>query len=355
MSFGFAVGDFIAVGDLAHRLWRDVYSVARAAPQDLKELSSELSVLSQSISILVEDLNNPNSTLIMAGDSRVKLVTEMMAGAKETLTKLQDFAKKHGVIRTDDRPKVKKGFDRLRYAKDASALNSLRSKLVYHNGVLNLLLTSVGNSSLERLQSDNQIMSENISQIKTLMIASTSSPELNRSIPNVPLITIGPDQDFQIKVSQLFMSKAEVARPWISYGIDVWMQAGRWWLLKACSTLRTEINLEKIGAQAYTDLLKASWILVDVVAEHPQRTFLHASTQQLELRSFANTIRQEYEKISQSGLIVPCLSEIEACEINVWPSAPTGHVNSGAEAIFPSLHHHVALSESSDSSLLYQG
>ena len=46
--------------------------------------------------------------------------------------------------------------------------------------------------------------------------------------------------------------------------------------------------MEKIDAQAYTDLLKASWILVDVVAEHPQRTFLHASTQQLELRSFAN-------------------------------------------------------------------
>lgn len=129
MSFGFAVGDFIAVGDLAHRLWRDVYSVARAAPQDLKELSSELSVLSQSISMLVEDLNNPNSTLMMAGDSRVKLVTETMAGAKETLTKLQDFAKKHGVIRTDDRSKVKKAFDRLRYVKDASALNSLRSKV----------------------------------------------------------------------------------------------------------------------------------------------------------------------------------------------------------------------------------
>ena len=142
MSFGFAVGDFIAVGDLAHRLWRDVYSVARAAPQDLKELSSELSVLSQSISILVEDLNNPNSTLIMAGDSRVKLVTETMAGAKETLTKLQDFAKKHGAIRTDDRSKVKKAFDRLRYAKDASALNSLRSKVrsscVHYSHLANL-------------------------------------------------------------------------------------------------------------------------------------------------------------------------------------------------------------------------
>jgi hypothetical protein len=75
-------------------------------------------------------------------------------------------------------------------------------------------------------------MSENISQIKTLMIASTPSPELNRSIPNVPLITISPDQDFQIKVSRIFMSKAEVARPWVSFGIDVWMQAGRWWLLK---------------------------------------------------------------------------------------------------------------------------
>lgn len=39
----------------------------------------------------------------------------------------------------------------------------------------------------------------------------------------------------------------------------------------------------------------------------------------------------------------------------MWPSALTGHANLGAEAIFPSLHHHVASSASSDSSLLYQG
>lgn len=242
----------------------------------------------QSISLLVEDLNNPNSTARMAGEDRVKLVNEMMAGAKETLTKLQDFAKKHGVIRTSDRSQIKKAFDRLRYAKDASTLNSLRSKLVYHNGVMNLLLTSVGNFSLERLQSDNQILLEDISQIKTLM---NSSPKPTYGLPSAPLIAISPDQDFQIKVSQLFMSKAEADRPWLSFGIDVWMHAGRWWLHKACSTLCMKGIMNKICAQAYTNLLKASWILVDVVAQYPQRPFLHASTQQLELRLFRNIRR----------------------------------------------------------------
>jgi hypothetical protein len=72
MSFGFAIGD------LANKLYEDVCMVARPAPEDLKALLSGLSVLSQSINLLVEGANNPESTLAKAGDSRVKMVREMM-------------------------------------------------------------------------------------------------------------------------------------------------------------------------------------------------------------------------------------------------------------------------------------
>lgn len=53
MSFSFSIGDFIAVGDLAYRLYRDVYEVARAAPAEVRELERELeresSMLSQAL------------------------------------------------------------------------------------------------------------------------------------------------------------------------------------------------------------------------------------------------------------------------------------------------------------------
>jgi hypothetical protein len=35
MSFGFSVGDFIAVGSLAHKLYEDIYLVAPGAPEEL--------------------------------------------------------------------------------------------------------------------------------------------------------------------------------------------------------------------------------------------------------------------------------------------------------------------------------
>ncbi len=74
MSFGFAIGDFIATGELAHGLWREIYMVARAAPEELKSLSAELSVFSQSIDLLVEQAGNPESILVQAGEDRVQLV-----------------------------------------------------------------------------------------------------------------------------------------------------------------------------------------------------------------------------------------------------------------------------------------
>jgi hypothetical protein len=44
----------------------------------------------------------------------------------------------------------------------------------------------------------------------------------------------------------------------------------------------------EVDPQAYVDLLKASWILTDILQDHPQRTFLHKGSQQLELMALSN-------------------------------------------------------------------
>lgn len=130
MSFGFAIGDFIAVAELAHKLWHDVYMVARTAPEEVRSLSSELSVLSQSIRLLVEHASNPDSILVQAGQDRVQLVNTMITGANETLLKLESFAKKHQIVASEARSKFRRGFNKLRYVSDASTINSLRSKVL---------------------------------------------------------------------------------------------------------------------------------------------------------------------------------------------------------------------------------
>src|SRR5579862_5893933 len=98
MSFGFAIGDFIAVGDLAWRLYQSCYMVARDAPQEFQALKSELSNLHSSLKILIEQAENPDSILAEAGETRIRMVTEMVLGIRETLKKLEAVAVKYGLL-----------------------------------------------------------------------------------------------------------------------------------------------------------------------------------------------------------------------------------------------------------------
>jgi hypothetical protein len=106
--------------------------VARAAPEELKSLSAELSVFSQSIDLLVEQAGNPESILVQAGEDRVQLVNTMISAANDTLLKLEAFAKKHQLVGNKTQSKFRRGFNKLRYTSDASTINSLRSKVLLY-------------------------------------------------------------------------------------------------------------------------------------------------------------------------------------------------------------------------------
>jgi hypothetical protein len=108
-------------------------------------------------------------------------------------------------------------------------------KLVYHSGVLNLLLTSIGNSSLERMESENHKIAANVIEIKQQISSSF----------RVPVATGHPvhiDKEMQLEISRIFLEKVEVERPWYSFGIDVWIQAGKWWLQKVIIPTRHKFS-----------------------------------------------------------------------------------------------------------------
>jgi hypothetical protein len=52
--------------------------------------------------------------------------------------------------------------------------------------------------------------------------------------PQAPVVSIVDEKMFQISLSQAFMKEAEMVRPWLATGLDEWIQAGRWWLMKVC-------------------------------------------------------------------------------------------------------------------------
>jgi hypothetical protein len=96
MSFGFAIGDFVAVGQLAFKLYRDCFKVAKGAPQEFQVLKGELSNLHNALKILEEEVKNPESVLIKAGEDRVRMVNEMVSNVGVTLKKLEKVAAKFG-------------------------------------------------------------------------------------------------------------------------------------------------------------------------------------------------------------------------------------------------------------------
>lgn len=129
MSFGFGVGDIIGTGQLAFKLWKHCYQVARDAPEEFKILVSDIATLSQSLTFLGEEVNNPNSTLVRAGDDRVRMMREMIVRVDATLNELQKIANKYGQLENLSRGKMRQAWTKFKWSVDASDLDALRNKV----------------------------------------------------------------------------------------------------------------------------------------------------------------------------------------------------------------------------------
>jgi hypothetical protein len=130
MSFGFSVGDFIAAGELAWKLYRDYYRVARVAPQELEVLRKEILVLHSAITILQEEVQDDQSVLRRSGEDRVRVVNEMMSRVADTLKELESVSKRYQKLLSDkSRPKWKQIRDKVGFAFDAPDLDALRNKV----------------------------------------------------------------------------------------------------------------------------------------------------------------------------------------------------------------------------------
>ena len=58
---------------------------------------------------------------------------------------LEKFAKEYDFgPRAGEKAKYKRIWDRVKFAKEKSSVDALRMKVQYHNGTINLLLTSAG-------------------------------------------------------------------------------------------------------------------------------------------------------------------------------------------------------------------
>ncbi|KAF8249029.1 ankyrin [Wilcoxina mikolae CBS 423.85] len=318
VPFGFSIGDFIAVGDLALRLYRQCYLVARNAPHEFQILTKELGTLHTTVLVLREEVVDPDSVLVKSGEDRIRMVNEMIDRVKDTLNAMEKFAAKYGKLMDKDRAKWKHRWDKFKWSLEASELDGLRNKLIYHNGVLSLLLTSAGNSSLQRLESTSQKIESGVNEIKDYLQRSGTG---DLSSPPTVTASVG-DNLSKISFSQILMRNAEITSKWTSIGIEDWIRAGRWWLLKSQMELHSS---NAVSRQGYLNLIKASWILVDIVVRHPQLSFLD-STIRLEVSLLTEAINGEFQRLKGLGLQLPGLDDLDSSsdDLRIWEAQVKG-------------------------------
>jgi len=277
MSFGIGVGDFIAAGQLAQSLYHDVYKVARHAPEEVQILGKELAIFSQSIALLNEEFQDDESILKQAGEDRMALTNNILRDAEATLHALEKILCKHELREDSEkrRGKLRFAWDRFKFALDFASINKLRGKLQYHNGLINLLLTSVNGSSLQRVEQSNSKMQDDIADIRQLLAAQSLG-----DVSEAPLLS-SIDNDspaFSISLSATFLQKTEIFQPWTVSSFEKWVQIGKWWLLKAQKQLSSvDESVQKMPTQAYADLMKSAWILIDILPKHPEARFWSSS------------------------------------------------------------------------------
>lgn len=134
MSFGFGVGDFIAVGELCWKIYTRVYKVSRDAPEELRALIQELGNLSNTVNLLNEELRDQEVWIERAGERRLENTCKVMSQAKETLQKMDRLADKYVELATGDglegsRRSFRIHWNRVKYALEVSIINELRAKV----------------------------------------------------------------------------------------------------------------------------------------------------------------------------------------------------------------------------------
>ena len=140
----------------------------------------------------------------------------------------------------------------------------------------------------------------------------------------IPSVSAVDDELFKTSLSAALMKNAEATQPWSTIGVDQWIESGRWWLLRSQMELyAVTVPQQKVPLAAYANLIKASWILVDIIACHPQVPFIKASTHS-EVQLLSAELKNEFSRLSVLQSIVPDLSELEGQDLRIWETQARG-------------------------------
>ena len=138
MSFGFAVGDILAVSNFAWTLYRS----CKGASEEFQEISREVITLHTGIKELEEDACNPDSLLNRVGKSRKSELETLLQSCMTVLRQLQRLVTRYQNLGTNH----KRVWDRVKFGTEG--IQNIREKLTFHAASITLFLTSLGTGAL---------------------------------------------------------------------------------------------------------------------------------------------------------------------------------------------------------------
>jgi hypothetical protein len=134
MSFGLSVGDFIAIGSLALRLYVNYHE----GPLEFQEVLRELLSLHTTLEELRNDVVNPSSALSRCSSSKQQNLGKLVSHCAEALRELDKIRDKYRKL--EERAK-KFSWQRVKFGKEN--IDKVRRRLALHLQGLTLFLATV--------------------------------------------------------------------------------------------------------------------------------------------------------------------------------------------------------------------
>ncbi|KAI9799927.1 MAG: hypothetical protein M1825_004298 [Sarcosagium campestre] len=149
MAMSVGVGDFLAVTKLAWNLYHNCYLVAREAPDEFRQLVNELASLQGVLRTLRDDVNSDRSFLDKLGEARKQTLERCLAGCYDTLRKLEQLVIKYRQLGIGDGLQF---WRKIKWVTQQRDVSNLRAKVMIHTCNISLCMSSIGNSSLARIE-----------------------------------------------------------------------------------------------------------------------------------------------------------------------------------------------------------
>ena len=156
--------------------------------------------------------------------TRVQMVKNMVENIHDTLLSLQKYATKYEIAgaKTASKLAFRQKVRNFKWSVHRKSIEGLRSKLHQHNGILTLLLTSAGNSSLQRIQSSTNALENDVRVIREYVSSQQGGQDIL-----IPSLSIVDDDLLRSSISADLLKHAEVIQPWTTIGVVQWIDTGR--------------------------------------------------------------------------------------------------------------------------------